>query len=101
MPSSSFLANFSGNEKKDENRRKFTDFKIVGFGNSDLSWSWGAIPTSRCKIKAESIAEELSSSSSACYGDTVGQVGSLPTKEESADLPRSFANARMNWSPSW
>jgi hypothetical protein len=24
----------------------------------------------------------------------VGQVDSLPTKEESADLPRSFANAR-------
>ena len=99
MASSSFLANSSGNGKKEENRRNFTDFKIVGLEISDLSWSWGAIPTSRCHIKAESIAEGLSSSSSACSGDTVGHVDSVPTKEESADLPTSSANEREESDP--
>jgi hypothetical protein len=36
---SSFLANSSGNGKKNENRRNFTDFKIVGLETSDLSWT--------------------------------------------------------------
>ena len=93
MASSSFLASPSGSGKKEENRRNFTDFKIVGLEISDLSWTWGAIPTSSCQIKAESIPEALSPSSSACSGDTVGQVDSLPTKEESADPPTSSTKA--------
>ena len=99
MASSSFLANSSGNGKRDENRRNFTDFKIVGLEISDLSWTWGAIPTSRCQIKAESIAEGLSSSSSACSGDTVAQEDSLPSKEELADHPSPSANAREDPDP--
>ncbi len=94
MASSSFLANSSGSGKKDENRRNFTDFKIVGLEISDLSWTWGATGTSSCQIKVESGPEGLSSSSSACSGDTVGQADSLPTKEESVDLPASSTRAR-------
>ena len=103
MASSSFLASSSGSGKKDDNRRNFTDFKIVGLEILDLTWTWGAIPTSRCQIKAESASEGLSSSSSssssACSGDTVGQVESLPIKEESTDLPTSSAKAREDPDP--
>jgi 20S proteasome subunit alpha 6 len=94
MASSSFLANSSGGGKKDENRRNFTDFKIVGLEISDLSWTWGATRTSGCQIKAESVPEGLSSSSSACSTDTVGQADSLPTKEESTDLSTSSSKAQ-------
>ena len=96
---STFLASSSGSGKKDENRRNFTDFKIVGLEISDLSWTWGAIPTSGCQIKTESVPEGLSSSSSACSGDTVGQADSLPTKEESTDLPTSSAKAQEDQDP--
>lgn len=103
MASSSFLASSSGSGKKDDNRRNFTDFKIVGLEILDLTWTWGAIPTSRCQLKAESTSEGLSSSSSssssACSGDTVGQVESLPIKEESTDLPTSSAKAREDPDP--
>jgi len=99
MASSSFLASPSGSGKKDENRRNFTDFKIVGLEILDLSWTWGAIPTSRSQIKAESIPEGFSSSSSACSGDTVGQVDSLPSKEEFEDLPTSPTKAREDPDP--
>ena len=94
MASSSFLASSSGSGKKDENRRNFTDFKIVGLEISDLSWTWGATRTPGCQIKSEPIPEGLSSSSSACSGETVGQPDSLPTKEESTDLPASSAKAQ-------
>lgn len=43
----------SGGGKKDENRRNFTDFKIVGLEIQDLSWTWGVIPAS----KVESLTE--------------------------------------------
>ena len=94
MASSSFLASSSSSGKKDENRRNFTDFKIVGLEISDLSWTWGATRTSGCQIKADSVPEGLSSSSSACSGDTVGQADSLPTKEESIDLPAPSAKVQ-------
>jgi 20S proteasome subunit alpha 6 len=94
MASSSFLASSSGSGKKDENRRNFTDFKIVGLEISDLSWTWGTIRTSGCQIKTEPVPEVLSSSPSICSGDTVGQADSLPTKEESTDLPTSFVKAQ-------
>ena len=94
MASSSFMAGSSGSGKKDENRRNFTDFKIVGLEISDLSWTWGATRTSGYQIKAESVPEGLSSSSSACSGDTVGQADSLPTKEESTDLSTSTSKAQ-------
>lgn len=55
--SSSFNSNPSGGGKKDENRRNFTDFKIVGLEIQDLSWTWGVIPTSKSQIKAESLTE--------------------------------------------
>ncbi|KAH8996970.1 hypothetical protein EDB86DRAFT_2803849 [Lactarius hatsudake] len=55
--SSSFNSNPSGGGKKDENRRNFTDFKIVGLEIQDLSWTWGMIPTSKSQIKAESLTE--------------------------------------------
>jgi 20S proteasome subunit alpha 6 len=90
MASSSFLASSSGSGKKDENRRNFTDFKIVGLEIYGLSWTWGVTRTSGCQIKVESVPEGLSSSSS---GDTVGQADS-PTKEESTDLPTSSAKAQ-------
>jgi 20S proteasome subunit alpha 6 len=88
------LASSSGSGKKDENRRNFTDFKIVGLEISDLFWTWGATRTSGCQIKAEPVPEGLSSSSSTCSGDTVGQADSLPTKEESTDLPTSSAKVQ-------
>ena len=94
MASSSFLASSSSSGKKDENRRNFTDFKIVGLEISDLSWTWGATRTSGCQIKADSVPEGLSSSSSAFSGDTVGQADSLPTKEESIDLPAPSAKVQ-------
>ena len=89
MASSSFLASSSGSGKKDENRRNFTDFKIVGLEISDLSWTWGTTRTPVCQIKAESVPEGISSSSSACSGDTVGQADTLPTKEEPTDISTS------------
>ena len=91
---SSSLVSSSGSGKKDENRRNFTDFKIVGLEISDLSWTWGATRTSGCQIKAESVPEGISSSSSACSGDTVGQADALPTKQESTDLPTPSAKAQ-------
>jgi 20S proteasome subunit alpha 6 len=91
MASSSFQANSSGSGKKDENRRNFTDFKIVGLEIRDLSWTWGKIPTSRCQIKAESVPEGFTSSPSDGSEDTVSQV---TVKEESADLPTSSPDAR-------
>jgi 20S proteasome subunit alpha 6 len=94
MASSSFLASSSSSGKKEENRRNFTDFKIVGLEISNLSWTWGATRTSGYQIKAESVPEGLSSSSSACSGDTVGQTDSLPTKDESTDLPASSAKVQ-------
>lgn len=96
MASSTFLASSSSSGKKDENRRNFTDFKIVGLEISDLSWTWGVTRTSGCQIKAESVPEGLSSSSS---GDSVGQTDS-PTKEESTDLPTSPAKAQEGESTS-
>ena len=53
MASSSFMNSSSGGGKKDENRRNFTDFKIVGLEIQDLSWTWGVIPAS----KVESLTE--------------------------------------------
>ena len=89
MSSSNFLTSSSGSGKKDENRRNFTDFKIVGLEILDLSWAWGVIPTPRCQIKAESIPEGLSSSPSAGSEDTVSRAASQPVREGSADLPTS------------
>jgi len=89
MASSSFLANSSGSGKKDENRRNFTDFKIVGLEIQDLSWTWGIIPTSKSQTKADSIPEGLPSSPSAGSEDTVSQAVSHLAKEESADPPTS------------
>lgn len=94
IASSSFLVNYLGSGKKDENRRNFTDFKIVGPNISDLSWTWGATGTPSCPIKVESGPEGLSSSSSACSGDTMGQADSLPAREESRDLPLEHRRAQ-------
>jgi 20S proteasome subunit alpha 6 len=94
MASSSFLASSSGGGKKDENRRNFTDFKIVGLEIRDLSWTWGVIPTSRGQIKVEPIPERPTSSPSDGSGDTVSQVTSQQVKEESADLPTSSPKTR-------
>ena len=99
VSSSNFLTNSSGSGKKDENRRNFTDFKIVGLEILDLSWAWGVIPTSRCEIKAESIQEGLSSSPSADSEDTVSQAASQPAKEESADLPTPALKTREDPEP--
>lgn len=57
MASSSFMGGSSGGGKKDENRRNFTDFKIVGLEIQDLSWAWGVIPAPKSPIKAESLTE--------------------------------------------
>jgi 20S proteasome subunit alpha 6 len=94
MASSSFLASSSGGGKKDENRRNFTDFKIVGLEIADLSWTWGVIPTSRCQMKAESVPEGRSSSPSAGSEDIVSQTTTQSVKEESADLPTSSPPTR-------
>lgn len=93
MSSSNFLTSSSGSGKKDENRRNFTDFKILGLEIPDLSWAWGVIPPPRCQIKAESIPEGLSSPSTGSE-DTVNQAVSQPIKEESADTPLSSLKTR-------
>jgi hypothetical protein len=68
----------SGGGKKDENRRNFTDFKIVGLRVEiqDLSWTWGVIPASKSHIKAESLTEVPSSLPSADSEETGGQTTS-------------------------
>lgn len=49
--------------KKDENRRTLTDFKIVGLEIRDLSWTWGALPSSaalKTEVKGEtSVGPEV------------------------------------------
>ena len=65
MLSSSFLGSSSGAGKKDENRRNFTDFKIVGLEIRALSWIWGVIPASKSHIKADPVPAAPSSSPSA------------------------------------
>ncbi|KAH9967710.1 hypothetical protein BGW80DRAFT_674688 [Lactifluus volemus] len=83
MASSGFLGS-SGNGKKDENRRNFTDFKIVGLEIQDLSWTWGVIPASKSHIKAEPLTVAPSSSK-----DAISKSTSEPAKEESTDPPTS------------
>jgi 20S proteasome subunit alpha 6 len=94
MLSSSFLGSSSGGGKKDENRRNFTDFKIVGLEIRDLSWIWGVIPKSH--IKAEPVPAAPSSSPSAGFEDTVSKATFQPAKRESADPPTSSVNARKD-----
>ena len=92
MASSSFMGGSSGGGKKDENRRNFTDFKIVGLEIQDLSWTWGVIPASKSQIKAESLPEVPSSLPSAESEETGGQTTSQQITLESADGSNSSIN---------
>ena len=101
MASSNFLASSSGGGKRDENRRNFTDFKIVGLEILGLPWTWGIIPTTKGHVKAESISDGPSSSPSASSEDTVSQAASRTAKEESVNPPTSSSKTRedLEFSP--
>jgi 20S proteasome subunit alpha 6 len=96
MVSSTFLGNSSGGGKKDENRRNFTDFKIVGLEIQDLSWTWGVIPTSKSHTKAEPLPAAPSCSPLSGSEDTASKVTLQPAKGESAAPPTSSINARKD-----
>ena len=92
MASSSFMSGSSGGGKKDENRRNFTDFKIVGLEIQDLSWSWGMIPAPKSPIKAESLTEVPSSLPSTGSEDIGSQTASQQITADSADPSNSSIN---------
>ena len=94
MVPSSFPGSSSGSGKKDENRRNFTDFKIVGLEIQDISWTWGVIPASSSQIRVEPIPSAPSSSPSAGSEDTVSKSTFKIAKGGSADPPTSSINAR-------
>ena len=93
MTSSGFMGNSSGGGKKDENRRNFTDFKIVGLEIQDLSWTWGIIPTSKSEIKSEAVTD-LPSLPSAGSEDTGGQAISQQITTESAEPSSPSINSQ-------
>ncbi|KAF8267094.1 hypothetical protein EI94DRAFT_1771950 [Lactarius quietus] len=84
MASSSFMGGSSGGGKKDENRRNFTDFKIVGLEIQDLSWTWGA----------ESLTEVPSTLPSAESEDIGAQTTSQQITVESADPSNPSINSQ-------
>jgi 20S proteasome subunit alpha 6 len=47
-------SSFGSTGKKDENRRTFTDFKLIGLEILDLNWSWGIQPLSEPSLKTGS-----------------------------------------------
>jgi 20S proteasome subunit alpha 6 len=96
IASSGFLSSSSCNRKKDENRRNFTDFKIVGLEIQDLSWTWGVIPASKSHIKAEPLTVVPPSSPSIGSEDTVSKATSQPAKKKPKDHPTSSINSRKD-----
>ncbi|KAH9971804.1 hypothetical protein BGW80DRAFT_1253089 [Lactifluus volemus] len=96
IASSGFLGSSSCNGKKDENRRNFTDFKIVGLEIQDLSWTWGVIPASKSHIKAEPLTVAPPSSPSIGSEDAVSKATSQPAKKKPTDYPTSSINSRKD-----
>ena len=72
-------ANASFLNKKDENRRTLTDFKIVGLSIPELDWTWGVVPQSASATA--NVKEEASET------DSAPVVKDEPADDKSAVLP--------------
>ncbi|KAK1227430.1 hypothetical protein PQX77_009577 [Marasmius sp. AFHP31] len=61
LKDSASSSSFGSSSKRDERRRTLTDFKIIGLELSELSWTWGTIPTKSTSSEVVVKTEEADS----------------------------------------